>query len=550
MDINYTNSNANVNSILYEAQLIATAFSKALEDNNCLLILPIGLHQEINNGIKDVEDLVKTIDDINNNLDKEVEVTTDTVLDVLDEAIKESKEKCFTCKLEMPGIDFNVDLKGALDRLSAQIDLYKSIFKFNKLDLCQASYSLMQGCLPDILKLITLLLTAYVSIMALKKLSNISIMAFIKGILSTLLSKLLGSLKITISIGSTNISCLINALKEIALALPTQEAIQARLTAEENYALGLIDINKKSTDSDILRNKMVDDLYKNLDESHTKLSNLDFEINNIDDKVNETFKLVSDVVDSALEEVNEYVKNLLSFQTYFECETVRSGMDVEDAIATVNKLINVLNLLSAIALSIAKKEIREKACKTDKHINSLSDSQISDLQLKDIVEEYNKTTTELINSNENGLELLIKEDPVEDGLPKIDLLDCSINDFVEAHTLPNIIRVARKQVERERRRPLTYTPESVTYIFRKPSGSQIDYINNLVDMIYIPPVEEVPEETTNTVVPPIVNPIQKDPETVSSILEDVLNNAVDKSKASSLKCRSIDDVLDVLNSFK
>lgn len=550
MDINYTNSNANVNSILYEAQLIATAFSKALEDNNCLLILPIGLHQEINNGIKDVEDLVKTIDDINNNLDKEVEVTTDTILDVLDEAIKESKEKCFTCKLEMPGIDFNVDLKGALDRLSAQIDLYKSIFKFNKLDLCQASYSLMQGCLPDILKLITLLLTAYVSIMALKKLSNISIMAFIKGILSTLLSKLLGSLKITMSIGNTNISCLINALKEIALALPTQEAIQARLTAEENYALGLIDVNKKSTDSDILRNKMVDDLYKNLDESHTKLSNLDFEINNIDDKVNETFKLVSDVVDSALEEVNEYVKNLLSFQTYFECETVRSGMDVEEAIVTVNRLINVLNLLSAIALSIAKKEIREKACKTDKHINSLSDSQISDLQLKDIVEEYNKTTTELINSDENGLELLIKEDPVEDGLPKIDLLDCSINDFVEAHTLPNIIRVARKQVERERRRPLTYTPESVTYIFRKPSGSQIDYINNLVDMIYIPPVEEVPEETTNAVVPPIVNPIQKDPETVSSILEDVLNNAVDKSKASSLKCRSIDDVLDVLNSFK
>lgn len=550
MDINYTNSNANVNSILYEAQLIATAFSKALEDNNCLLILPIGLHQEINNGIKDVEDLVKTIDDINNNLDKEVEVTTDTILDVLDEAIKESKEKCFTCKLEMPGIDFNVDLKGALGRLSAQIDLYKSIFKFNKLDLCQASYSLMQGCLPDILKLITLLLTAYVSIMALKKLSNISIMAFIKGILSTLLSKLLGSLKITMSIGNTNISCLINALKEIALALPTQEAIQARLTAEENYALGLIDVNKKSTNSDILRNKMVDDLYKNLDESHTKLSNLDFEINNIDDKVNETFKLVSDVVDSALEEVNEYVKNLLSFQTYFECENVRSGMDVEDAIATVNRLINVLNLLSAIALSIAKKEIREKACKTDKHINSLSDSQISDLQLKDIVEEYNKTTTELINSNENGLELLIKEDPVEDGLPKIDLLDCSINDFVEAHTLPNIIRVARKQVERERRRPLTYTPESVTYIFRKPSGSQIDYINNLVDMIYTPPVEEVPEETTNAVVPPIVNPIQKDPETVSSILEDVLNNAVDKSKASSLKCRSIDDVLDVLNSFK
>ena len=34
--------------------------------------------------------------------------------------------------------------------------------------------------------------------------------------LSSLLSKLLGSLKITMNIGATNISCLINALKEAA----------------------------------------------------------------------------------------------------------------------------------------------------------------------------------------------------------------------------------------------------------------------------------------------------------------------------------------------
>ena len=339
-------------------------------------------------------------------------------------------------------------------------------------------------------------------------------------------------------------------LKEIALAVPTQENINARLAMQEKIALGLVNEEGQSTSSNLLKNQAIDDLSSTLNTTASNLNEIDNQLSLVEDQINESFQLVNNVVDSSLEEVNNYIESLLSFQTFFECETKRSGMDVEDAIATVNKLINVLNLLSAIALSIAKKEIRDKACKTDKHINSLSDSQINDLQLKDIVEEYNKTTTDLINSNENGLELLIKEDPVEDGLPKIDLLDCSINDFVEAHTLPNIIRVARKQVERERRRPLTYTPESVTYIFRKPSGDQLDYINNLVDMIYIPPVEEVPEENTNIVVPPIVNPIQKDPETISNILEDVLTNAKDKSKATKLACRSIDDVLDVLNSIK
>ena len=95
MDINYTSDNSNVNSILYEAQLIATAFSKALEDNNCLLILPIGLHQEINNSARDVEDLVETIDEINNNLDGNNDDGTDAILDIIDEAIRDSKEKCF-----------------------------------------------------------------------------------------------------------------------------------------------------------------------------------------------------------------------------------------------------------------------------------------------------------------------------------------------------------------------------------------------------------------------------------------------------------------------
>ena len=70
---------------------------KALEDNNCLLILPIGLHQEINNSARDVEDLVETIDEINNNLDGNTDDGTDAILDIIDEAIRDSKEKCFSC---------------------------------------------------------------------------------------------------------------------------------------------------------------------------------------------------------------------------------------------------------------------------------------------------------------------------------------------------------------------------------------------------------------------------------------------------------------------
>lgn len=549
MNIDYKSSNTNVNSILYEAQLIANAFSKALEDNNCLLILPVGLHQEISTNIQDLEDLIDLVDEVNNGLDGITnEGNQASVLDTSDSIINDAKNRCLNCKLELPGVDFEIDLKGALNKLKAQIDLYKSLFELNKLDTCQVSYSLMNNCLPDILKLIVLLLTAYVSIMTLKKMSNLSVMAFIKGVLSTLLSKILGSLKISVNIGSTNVACLINALKEIALSLPTQEAINARLDYESKLGLGLVDFNNQNTNSDILRSKMVDDLYANINNNAEILSNAEGKLEDSNKTINESFELVSNVVDSAVSEVNEYVQSLLSFQTYFECETTRSGMDVEDAINTINKLITVINLLSAIALSIAKKEVRDNACKTKDHINSLSNNEINDLQLKDIIEEYNQKATELINSNENGLGLLIKEDPVEDGLPKIDLFNCSIDDFVEAHTLPNIIRVARKQVERERKKT-TYTPEKINYIFRKPSGSQLDYINNLVDLIYVPPEESIPNESPVIIVPEIKNPIGNS-DSVSQALQDILLNAEDKTKTSSLKCRSIDDVLSVLNTMK
>ena len=175
----------------------------------------------------------------------------------------------------------------------------------------------------------------------------------------------------------------------------------------------------------------------------------------------------------------------------------------------------------------------------------------------------------IIESNENGLQFLIKEEPIEDGLPKIDLFDCSISDFIEAHTLPNIISVAKKQVEREQNRSRNtsnngtdiyknpnknkYTSsESKTYILKKPTADQIDYINNLVNLISIPPTKEE-QENSNEVNKPIIddikNPIGK--KDSSNILEDYLTNRNNKSRDNTnLQCRSIEDVLDVLSTLK
>lgn len=544
MDFNFSNTSKDVNTLLYSAQIIADSFAKTMEDNNCLLMLSIGLHQEINNTIKDLEDVTNNTSDTNDILDKTTSenVPGTDLLNTINDIVDDLKDKCFNCNLALPGIDFNIDLKEILSSLQMQLNLYKNLFKTNKIDLCQPAYAMQTSCVPDILRLITLLLTAFVSIMTLRKLSNISITAFIKGVLSTLLSKITQSLKITINIGSTNISCLINTLQEIALAIPTQKNIENRLAHNEQLALGLIDANGESTNSNKLKVEAFDKLNKNLDSSSQQLDKFDTEIRNGEKQINEAFTLVNAVVDLAIDDINNYIESLLSFQTYFECETKRSGMDLEEAIGVINNLIQVINMLSSLVLSMVKKELRESACKTNSTINNLSDTEIDDLQIKDIIEDMNQKVVEVIESTDNALEVIIHETPTKSALPKLDLLDCSIDDFIEAHTLPRIIELAKKQLEEEQR-TFTSKPE-FTYTFEKPSKEQKQIVENIVDLIYTKPEKEVVKEK-ETVIVDIKNPIGI--KGLSSLLSETIRN--DK-KQKDLACKSVEDVLSILNNIK
>lgn len=545
MEFNYTQSSSNLNDVLYEAQLIANAFTKTLEDNNCLLMLTIGLHQEIENDRKDVETLLDSVTESNNALEKGPSaLSPQDILNDLSETIGSLKAKCFDCDLKIPSIDFDIDLGGALGKLKANLKLYKSIFNFNKIDLCQVGYSLQSGCVPDILKLITLLLTAYVSIMALKKLSNISISAFIKGVLSTLLSKLTTNLKITVNIGSSNISCLVEALREIALALPTQNNISSNLGDEENEIFGFTVNGKRDLSNNFLRNEMLDNLSSNIDETTKQLESVEARISATERYLNESFDMISSVVDDATQEINNYIQSLLSFQTFFECEIARSGMEVEESITMINKLIQVINLLSAVAMSLVKKDLREKSCKNKETIEEYSEKDLEDLAYKDLIEDYNQKVVEIIGSEDSNLSVLIHEKPKNFALPKIDLLDCSVDDFIESHNLPSIVVLAKKQLEEESRK-VTSTSWSNTYILRKPSLGERETIENIVNLVYEKPKDKEGNTIEPTIEKPIDNPIKN--KGVSDILADVLYK---DPKKADLACKSVEDVMSILNSLK
>ena len=189
------------------------------------------------------------------------------------------------------------------------------------------------------------------------------------------------------------------------------------------------------------------------------------------------------------------------------------------------------------------KDLREEACKTTSTINNLSTEDISDLLIKDIISDNNQSIVEIVNSSDSALEVIIYDKPLATTLPKLDLLDCSIDDFVSSHTLPRIIEVAKKQLQEEQDRTSIDAP-STTYTFKKPSVEQTDTINNIVDLIYTKPTSP-DEETTEEIINNVVNPIGL--KGLSPLLEETIRNNKTQSK---LACKSIDDVLSILNDIK
>ena len=557
MEINYRSSSNsfNANEILFHAQALADAFADALKQNNCIVMLPIALHDDIESGIKDIEDGNKITDggDITKDPVGGGE-RGDKILDSLQSAIDYSKAQCFPCSLTLPRVDFSFDTSQALGSIKATLDVYNQIFKLPQLDLCQASSALRSTCLPDILRLLVLLLTAYASIMMLKNISSISLSAFIKGVISTIIERLFASLKMSLSIGDTNMACIINAMEEISSTLlPTDEEVRKLLTEEEREA---IDFGK---DKESIMNKYTSNLNKGINRLGTRSKKVEDDLNKLEGKLEDTFKIFSDSLKEASKEVNDLIMNMLALKSTFECEAKRSGTDVQEVIGRINKLIQIVNMLSAVALATARKDAYERACASNNSIKRLTDKELEDLKIKDIIEEYYEKEAEIIETPDGGIQILIKDDkPKEPVLNKLTLLQCSIDDFINDHTLDNIINKVEKENEDrgtvnrdpvERQRDFKYIPDG-SYVLPPISSENDTIIENIVNIIYTPPEDDLPLDEQIKVdddrvisIDDIINSIGLDGTSSEYKIQNDRNNA-------SLRCRNTSDVLRALEDLR
>lgn len=500
MIINNLNAsnNSNRQQVIAYAQTIMNFFTDAVEQNDCNVKIVIGFYTEIQdtvNSIKDLENAFNqpvyqpdywkdsfqtdwTLPDLGNTLVPSLD-NPDVIIEVK-EAVK---SRCFNCKLKLPTVQLTFDKAFLFNKLSTQLEIYKVTFK-GKLEfsLCQASFMFQRTCIPDLIRLIGLFLSAYAAILALKKLPKISLGVFVKAIIGQLMAKVVASLKLTIDMNSTGIPCIVTALKDIAHAMPTNENMKARLSAEQYGVIppgrteGLEGVwpkdykpiseftkevqasVKNGTRTQAEADKILDDYKRKNDSINYHADKLQRETDRVQSQIDSGIKMITDIVDNAVEDVNSYIDSILGTINFLQCEDKRTGSDFSEVMEYISKIQEVINLISAIIAYMAKQFFRTDLCKDAKTVEQLKEAIINapipDLTTPDAIAEITQEWSgSIIKIDSEGLNLLVYDQPAKPMLPKLTLIGCNFREFAAAHTLDNILKAAADAVAEEDKDP-------------------------------------------------------------------------------------------------
>lgn len=451
IEIPYTEDSSEANELIHYCTIIAKAFAEALDQNECNLKVVISIAEDLKDTIRDSEDMYEIITKNPTVPPKIVEKDNSVIIESItptpvnrvenQPAISSFlKQSCFKCELGLPEIDILGKLEWSWNKLKLFIEAYTDLFdQLLDPNFCHITYAFQYTCIPDIIKLIAMLLSVYAAILALRRLGGISLNAFVKGVISGLLGQIINTFKIQIDFSKTGIGCIINLLEELSSLVPDGENLSSQLTDEEMELLNI------DGDYSFAGKQYIEQLKKQSEGFARDTSNV--------------FKSISETVNRATEDFNSNLESIFNIIDYLQCEIGRSGAGFLELAEYIQKLINIINLLSAIATMIARKQIQQKLCTTKVSAEGLiltpSNEElytpITELEVNEVISEYlGKIVEDTKDSNDNIIPLIYSKDkkPI---LPKLNLLTCNLKEFIDAHSVEEITRRVVEDIEEENR---------------------------------------------------------------------------------------------------
>lgn len=446
-----TGSTSNTVYAVAYAQLIVDHFGKALQENGCMVQFPVSLYLEFDDHYHRLVGYIESAINTGNiggggyKLDEDsIRGDGDNINETIREAIKKASNDCFNCKIEKPKFDFSGIFGNLMFDIQHSLDQFKNMFKYNKASMCQYAFFLSYMCIPDLLKLISLILAALVKLLQNISLPRLTVAVFINGILSAIIEVLTRNIAILARFALTPVLCILDAIDSIIAQLPTPENIRAqnehelrKLGASENFMSGKYDTGLAQKSAKI-REQYVSRV-RGLEQSATQ---------NTQKYVQEIFGPLEQTIQKSVDSLNNSIAELTGLLNHFTCEPDRSGISVSQYLTNVSEFMALVNLLRYIIRFKAGKAAFDKVCNTPTDGSNWGNNNDTSGYGGLTIDNIGSIISDIIGSdidiitNDNGDPIAIGIRDPDSNKEKADNLSfwsCNLNDFSDSLLIPNII---------------------------------------------------------------------------------------------------------------
>ncbi|RLA66536.1 MAG: hypothetical protein DRQ78_04095 [Epsilonproteobacteria bacterium] len=448
---------------MYNAQIIVDAFSKALQEKQCMSRIPIAVYTESEMfeerlistigwiGEDDNPDFLPTqtytysVPGDDPDLSDKQNPKPRTVTSEAQDFQRSWADECFDCGAEFPELDLDSLFDSILKRIKEFIEQIKNMFNFDLPNYCQFSYMLSYVCIPDLIAILALILAAILKLIGSIFLGTFSLLSFILGIIQTLIGALLRFALAMIRYAMKPISCLLDTLAEIANNIPTKETLQNRLSEEEYellYGEGSVDGSQ--------------DLPEAINSMRRAASGVSADAGA---SIKSIFESIGSTVEKAAGAVDDSIEDMFGLVSYLECEPKRSGVSIFEKINEIIELVQIANIIMAIIDKKAANNARDKLCKdTDdgrgKFLSTGDDifnpnklvednlkNGLTPEEIAEVIEEAIGVNTTIVTDEDSSTDIgvLIKKEV--EYQTRLNLYSCDIPDIItEYHVEPIVDR--------------------------------------------------------------------------------------------------------------
>jgi hypothetical protein len=445
----------NAEKIMY-AQQIIDAFSKSIDAGGCLNKIPIAIHSQAQAHEQALQDILTSIGQKPTETHLQPDQTfnfirpksftvqnsptfpqppfvqqgvTDSNIDpsFLSSMKLRLNNECIPCGITLPNFQLNGVFSGILAQIGKFITDVEGFFKNLKPSYCHFAYFLSFLCIPDLVKMLAVILGRIIQLTSSVNLINFSVSIFIQGILGSILDSIMSIVMSIINFAQAPITCLLNSIQNIIDKIPTQASLARDLT-DAQYRL-LTGKEKPAA----VNNAATDPYLQAINDQYKSISGL----------LRNEFMQAETIIKNASDGIEAILEDLIGLKNFTQCENERNG-DIFTKLEDIAELIQMANLISSLLKKKVKNATADALCRyTDQPSVSTSTNPLSIDEIAQVIQDVNGGTVVILQSDANQpLGIIVNPVGPKPSDNNLSIYACNMATFIRDNTLDSIITQA------------------------------------------------------------------------------------------------------------